>query len=265
MRKRRRDSDDAHDSQESHERWLISYADFITLLFAFFVVMYAISSVSETKYKKVSGALENAFSGPVPKDANNQPNGTLKSGSNPTLEQVAKAVAEQRKQQEQMAEIAKDMRQALGPLISKGKVNISQNARGVKVDISDSVLFSPGQAELGSESISLLQTLSSVIKDKTIRLEVGGHTDDVPIHNPSFPSNWELSAVRASTVVRLFRDSGVDEYRMTAVGYGATRPVLPNDTAAARMRNRRVTLMILPIDAPRGLLPEQVELPGGAN
>jgi chemotaxis protein MotB len=259
VRRRRRDSDDAHESQESHERWLISYADFITLLFAFFVVMYAISSVNETKYKNVSGALENAFSGPVPKSTKDQSKGTMHSGSNPTLEQVAKAIAEQRKQQEKMAEVARDLTQALGPLINQGKVNVSRNARGVKVDISDSVLFAQGQAELNGASIGLLKTLSSVIKDKTIRLEVGGHTDDVPIHNPSFPSNWELSAVRASTVVRLFRDQGVDEYRMTAVGYGSTRPVLPNDTAAARMRNRRVSLMILPIDAPRGLLPEQVE------
>ena len=259
MRKRRRGADDAHDSQESHERWLISYADFITLLFAFFVVMYAISTISESKYKKVSGALENAFSGPVPKTTDRQSSGKMHSGSNPSLEQVARAVAEQRKQQEQMAEVAKDMTKALGPLISKGKVNISRNDRGVKVDISDSVLFAQGQAELNDASVGLLKTLSSVIKDKTIRLEVGGHTDDVPIHNPSFPSNWELSAVRASTVVRLFRDQGVDEYRMTAVGYGSTRPVLPNDTAAARTRNRRVSLMILPIDGPRGLLPEQVE------
>jgi len=265
VRKRRRDSDDVHESQESHERWLISYADFITLLFAFFVVMYAISSVNETKYKKVSGALENAFSGPVPKTTENQSSGKLHSGANPTLEQVARAVAEQRKQQEKMADVARDLSQALGPLVSQGKVNISRSARGVKVDISDSVLFAQGQAELSSASIGLLKTLSSVIKDKTIRLEVGGHTDDVPIHNPSFPSNWELSAVRASTVVRLFRDQGVDEYRMTAVGYGSTRPVLPNDTAAARTRNRRVSLMILPIDGPRGLLPEQVELPDGAS
>lgn len=263
MRKRRRASDDAHESQESHERWLISYADFITLLFAFFVVMYAISSVNEAKYKKVSGALENAFSGPVPKNAETQPSGTLKSGSSTTFEQVAKAVAEQRRQQEKMAEIARDMSQALGPLISQGKVNISQNARGVKVDISDSVLFSPGQAELGGASIGLLKTLSGVMKDKPIRLEVGGHTDDVPINNPNFPSNWELSAMRASRVVRLLRDEGVDEYRMTAVGYGATRPVLPNDTTAGRTRNRRVSLMILPIEGPRGLLPEQVGGPGG--
>jgi chemotaxis protein MotB len=101
------------------------------------------------------------------------------------------------------------------------------------------------------------------MQNKPIRLEVGGHTDDVPIKNPSFPSNWELSAVRASRVVRLFRDDGVDEYRMTAVGYGATRPVLPNDNPAGRARNRRVSLMILPIDGPRGLLPEQVGVPEG--
>ncbi|MGA7180208.1 MAG: flagellar motor protein MotD [Thiobacillaceae bacterium] len=263
MRKRRRDSDDAHESQESHERWLISYADFITLLFAFFVVMYAISSVNETKYKKVSGALENAFSGPVPKSTENQSSGKTNSSANPSLEQVARALAEQRRQQEKMSEVAKDLTRALGPLISQGKVNISRNARGVKVDISDSVLFAQGQAQLNAASIGLLESLSSVIKDKAVRLEVGGHTDDVPIHNPNFPSNWELSAMRASRVVRLFRDNGVDEYRMTAVGYGSTRPVLPNDTAAARTRNRRVTLMILPIDGPRGLLPEQVELPGG--
>lgn len=259
MRKRRRDSDDAHERQESHERWLISYADFITLLFAFFVVMYAISSISEAKYKKVSGALENALNGPLPKTADNQVNGTLKSGTDPTLDQAAKALAQQRKQQQKMAEVAKDLSQTLGPLISQGKVSVSQNSRGVKVDISDSVLFAPGQAELGNASIGLLKTLSSVIKDKAIRLEVGGHTDDVPIHSPSFPSNWELSAARASRVVRLFRDADVDEYRMTAVGYGSTRPVLPNDTPDGRMRNRRVTLMILPIDAPRDLLPEVAE------
>ncbi|MGO9445024.1 MAG: flagellar motor protein MotD [Thiobacillaceae bacterium] len=259
MRKRRRGADDAHESQESHERWLISYADFITLLFAFFVVMYAISNVNELKYKKVSGSLENALSSPVSQPPNPQVEGKIQTEVNPTLEQVAKAVAEQLKQHEKMKDIAQGMSAALGPLISQGKVTISQTARGVKVDISDSILFAPGQAVLGEGSIGLLKTLSDFIQSKPIRLEVGGHTDDVPISNSSFPSNWELSAARASRVVRLFRDTGVDEYRMTAVGYGATRPVLPNDTAAGRMRNRRVTLMILPIDGPRGLLSEEVE------
>ena len=266
MRRRRRASDDAHDSQESHERWLVSYADFITLLFAFFVVMYAISSVSEARNTRESPAPWKMHSA-VRCPRAQRPNPAARSNpvTTPPSNRSPRPIAEQRRQQERMAEIAQDMGKALGPLISQGKVNISQNARGVKVDISDSVLFSPAQAELDGASLSLLKTLSGVMQNRPIRLEVGGHTDDVPINNPSFPSNWELSAMRASRVVRLFRDDGVDEYRMTAVGYGSTRPVLPNDTPAGRTRNRRVSLMILPIDGPRGLLPEQVGGSGRAE
>jgi chemotaxis protein MotB len=155
-----------------------------------------------------------------------------------------------------MTAVARDILAVLEPLVREGKVRVTQTSRGVAIEINASVLFAPGDAKLNEDSNLALKAIASVLKSDNHAIQVEGFTDNLPIRNSIFPSNWELSAVRASTVVRLFTENGVDENRMTAVGQGPKLPVGPNDTLEGRARNRRVTVTILAI------LPEQsVEVP----
>ncbi len=237
----RRRFDDDHDN---HERWLVSYADFITLLFAFFVVMYAISSVNEHKYRILSEALGDAFGKPSgPPVVHSEPAPGIVPVK-PLLQERA-ANAALRREKEHMTGIARSILKALAPLVSQGKVRVTQTARGVSVEINASVLFAPGDAKLNQESVQALTAVAQVLKDDKHNLRIEGHTDNIPIANAMFPSNWELSAVRASSVVRLFMENGIAEKRMTAVGHGSNQPLMPNDTPEGRQRNRRVQLMIL--------------------
>ena len=227
---------------ENHERWLISYADFMTLLFAFFVVMYAISVVNVGKYKVLSDALGDAFGGRgaavVPNTAVEQPF---------TLPNIVarKRLEAMRREKDRLTQLARDLTATLGPLVKEGKVRVTQNSRGVSVEINASVLFAPGDAALTDTSREALSAVAILLKNDPHQVQVEGHTDDVPISNPLFPSNWELSAVRASSVVRLFIDSGMAPARLTAVGHGANLPVAPNDTPEGRARNRRVAVTII--------------------
>lgn len=234
------------EEHENHERWLVSYADFITLLFAFFVVMYAISSVNEGKYRVLSNALGSAFGRgpglPIPEIKSEVPQVL------PTLRKTAAQRQQEealRRERESMTAIARELQRALAPLVNQGKVRVTQTSTGVKIEINASILFAPGDAKLTGESGETLTAIAQILKDDYHALQVEGHTDSVPISNALFPSNWELSSVRASSVVRLFVDNGVAESRLMAVGHGANFPVGSNDSIEGRLRNRRVEIMIL--------------------
>jgi chemotaxis protein MotB len=222
------------DEPENHERWLISYSDFITLLFAFFVVMYAVSSVNLGKYKVFSDALGDAFGG-----AGAAP------PTNTEVQSLPIPNPAQRKRNEQIKREKEHMTSTLAPLVKEGKVRVTQNSRGVSVEINASVLFNPGDARLTGESREALTAVASLLKDDPHAVQVEGHTDNVPIRNATYPSNWELSAVRAGTVVRVFIEAGIAPSRMTAVGHADNLPVAPNDDPEARARNRRVAVTIL--------------------
>jgi chemotaxis protein MotB len=231
------------DEPDNHERWLISYADFITLLFAFFVVMYALSSVNDSKYRVLSDSLLHAF-GKVTVTPMLAEGGQV-SVPLKAMAPAQRAPAALRREKENLTRIARDILTVLGPLVDQGKVRVMQTDRGVTVEINASVLFTPGKAKLTSESSEALTAVAAVLKDGNHAIQVEGHTDSVPINNALFPSNWELSAVRAGSVVRLFIENGVAEQRLTAIGRGATKPVDTNETAEGRLRNRRVTVMIM--------------------
>ncbi|RJG05930.1 flagellar motor protein MotD [Noviherbaspirillum cavernae] len=229
---------------DNHDRWMVSYADFITLLFAFFVVMYAISSVNDGKYRVLSSSLISAFSNgtkPLIINDDNRPQPPVQIAP-PSQKRQGEAL---RREREHMTRIARDILTVLAPLIDQGKVRVTQTDRGVKVEINASVLFAPGDARLAVESSEALKAVAAVLKDDVRAIQVEGHTDSVPIRNALFASNWELSAVRASSVVRLFIDNGVAESRLTAVGRGSTQAVGDNDTADGRQRNRRVAVIIM--------------------
>lgn len=230
---------------DNHERWLISYADFITLLFAFFVVMYAISVVNEGKYKVFSDALGDAFGGRrgvVPRAGEEVAPATAMLLPNLAAKRRGEAL---RRERERLTMLARALSSTLAPLVKEGKVRVTQNSRGVSVEINASVLFESGDATLTDDSKEALRALAVLLKDDPHALQVEGHTDTTPIRSPAFASNWELSAARAAAVVRLFIDSGVPAGRLTVVGHGANIPVAPNDAQDGRARNRRVAVTIL--------------------
>jgi chemotaxis protein MotB len=243
-RRRRHESDD----HENHERWLVSYADFITLLFAFFVVMYAISTLNEGKYKVVSDALVHAFRHDrvtVPQSNGLAPMNRTSATPMP-LRQMPRVVDPTRREQERkMLDLAARIKDALAPLVRTGQVRLTQLPRGLAVEINASVLFAPGQATLQPDSISALEAVVQVLQATPEPIQVEGHTDNLPIASVVYPSNWELASARASAVVRLFIAKGMDPVRLSASGYADNRPVESNETVEGRSRNRRVTLLIL--------------------
>jgi chemotaxis protein MotB len=241
--------------EEEHEnvdRWLVSYADFITLLFAFFVVMYAISSINEGKYRVVSDSLINAFrEAPttdkiIPMGARNPAvlGGTgMPIGA--AVQQPQANTPERQQAAERMKKMAKNILEAMQPLTKKGKVRVTQSPRGVTVEINASLLFNSGDAVLQAQSKEALTAVAKILAGVDNPIQVEGHSDNVPINSPAYPSNWELSSARAGSVVRLFAELGVPTTRMVAIGYADNQPLDTNATPEGRARNRRVNILIL--------------------
>lgn len=244
----RRHQEEEH---ENHERWLVSYADFITLLFAFFVVMYALSSINEGKYRIMSDSISSAFrnipggSSGAQVAVNANINSQL-SIAVPTkrLPPNVKTDPNQTAKRERLRNMAKDLSKALAPMVEEGKVKVTEGALGITVDINASVLFAPGDARLDIGAVRALAAVAQILAPTDFPIIVEGHTDNTPISTPQFPSNWELSGMRASSVVRLFIETGVDGRRLSATGYADQRPLADNATADGRQRNRRVAITI---------------------
>jgi chemotaxis protein MotB len=232
-----------HEEHENHERWLVSYADFITLLFAFFVVMYSISSVNIGKYRTVSESIKAALNPLANHSGANQiiNIGEAKlalQGRNPT---DAKEVMTRRIRQ--LVQVIKDKQ--LKDMVAF--VTVMQTINGdIIITIPDRLLFNSGEATVRTEALPFLEGLGGAILELNRHTRVEGHTDDVPIRTAQFPSNWELSAARAVMVVRVLSELyGVPAGHLTAVGHADTRPVTANSDADQRAKNRRVEVVIL--------------------
>lgn len=250
------------EEHENHERWMVSYADFITLLFAFFVVMYAISSVNEGKYRVLSDSLVQAFRSTTDQRGTVIATTTVTAGRPlPSVvaaqpQPVAPEVEAKRKAyRDKMRNMAEDIMRVLAPLVQGGQVRVTEGVNGISIEINASALFNPGEAVLGPDAVRALRAVAEVIAAGDFPIKVEGHTDNVPISTALFPSNWELSASRASSVVRLFVDAGVAPSRLTAAGYADQRPVAANTTPENRARNRRVTILV------ESMAPEVSSLP----
>ncbi|MDK9715060.1 MAG: flagellar motor protein MotD [Sulfuritalea sp.] len=243
----RRHQEEEH---ENHERWLVSYADFITLLFAFFVVMYALSSINEGKYRIMSDSISSAFRS-IPGSSSGAQVAVNTINSQLSIAIPAKRLppnvktdTAQAAKRDRLRNTAKDINKALAPLVDEGKVTVTEGALGITVDINASVLFAPGDARLDLGAVRALAAVAQILAPTDFPIIVEGHTDNTPISTPQFPSNWELSGMRASSVVRLFIESGVDGRRLTATGYADQRPLADNATPDGRQRNRRVAITI---------------------
>ena len=271
----------------NHERWIVSYADFITLLFAFFVVMYSISSVNEGKYRVLSQTLTNAFQesgrSPTPIQVGEQrqnggevigaerknaliqtevklgPGTYQESGGDVGKDDkdLAKMPAEEGQRLRFLAATIQNM---LEPYVDQGLVDVDYTKNRVRVNMKDKMLFESGSANLSKAAVGVLRDISRVLSSVPNQLQVEGNTDNRPIHTEEFPSNWELSAARAASVVHVMTRMGVDPSRMTAIGYGEYRPKADNATEEGRAKNRRVTLVILGM---QGQPDQSIDLPGG--
>ncbi len=236
--------------EENLDRWLVSYADFITLLFAFFVVMYSMSSVNEGKYRVLSDTMIAAFNTPPkstePIQIGEERKTVIKEKK--IIQKIKPIDLLQNKNtqnNQQMLVIANKIRDSLKPLIKKGLVNVNQNNLWVEVELNNSLLFDIGSAELESEANSVIRQLVKVIKPLHNQVDIEGHTDNIPIRNEIFPTNWELSASRSASLVRSLIRRGINPRRLTAIGYGEFRPKASNKTKKGRQVNRRVSVVIL--------------------
>lgn len=272
----------AHEEHANHEAWAIPYADLMTLLLAFFVVMYAVSSINEGKYKVMAEAITAAFGGPPKSVTPVQAGKTQVSGSDhdrpapltrgrisgpaqpTTMDPVTRlsAMASQvdmpldkgrlQAAKQQLESIATELERALSPLVERKLVLVRRADLWLEVQINSDILFTPGSATLDPMARETLDKLAGVLGDAPNPVRVEGYTDNRPINTYQFPSNWELSAARAASVVHLFSRSGMPQERLAMIGYGEFRPIADNATIEGRNSNRRVLLVILASDQQAG-------------
>lgn len=231
---------------ENHERWLVSYADFITLLFAFFVVMYSISSVNEGKYKVLSDTLMGAFNTPQrsiqPIQVGDEvPRGIAASDMTATGSGSGTGDGQN---EAALEDITQSLRSAFGELISAGDLEVRGNEMWIEIELNSSLLFPSADALPLDEAFNLIERIAVILAPYQNPIHVEGFTDNLPINSRLYPTNWELSAARAASVVRMLSMGGVDPQRLAAVGYGEHKPVADNTTAAGRRANRRVVLLV---------------------
>ncbi len=241
---------------ENHDRWLVSYADFVTLLFGFFVVMYAISSVNVGKYRVLSDALDEAFS---KHDVVEQSENPVEIGKKPTTIQPIQLdhlMTEQKRKEEKLSVEIKEERRRLKkveeqfntllePYIDQDLIEVKRDDFWLELVMKSGMLFRSGEAELSKSALPLLSKIKDILKRTHNILHVEGHTDNVPIDTVEFPSNWDLSSARAASVVKELAKDGISPTRMAAVGYGEFHPVADNSTEQGRYQNRRVVLVLI--------------------
>lgn len=223
----------------SNDRWLVSYADFITLLFAFFVVMYSISSVNEGKYKILSDAMEGIFSQPersmkaIP-IGDERLRGVQEGGASEGAEPEA----------DPLARIADSIRDEFASLLGEGQIQIRANEMWLELELSSSLLFPSADAVPQPEAFDLIERIAEILSPYENPIQIEGFTDNQPISTRMYPTNWELSASRAASIVRMLVMEGVAPERLAAVGYGEFQPIDSNETAEGRAKNRRVVMII---------------------
>jgi chemotaxis protein MotB len=235
-------------SAPNHDRWLVSYADFITLLFAFFVVMFATAQTDNAKTRAVSESVKRALQGDSFKSAfaillggtgNLKGQGTAQQpglggdkkisvGMTPTLEELMPRLAIQLQEE-----------------IQNGHLSLHMTPRGLAISFTQAALFPSGEDEIGKDLFATIKTIADAMNQVHNPARAEGHTDSIPIHNSKFRSNWELSAARSIALTQLLIQDGVGRERLSIAGYADTDPVDSNDTEAGREKNRRVDIVIL--------------------
>ncbi|MEJ1961941.1 MAG: flagellar motor protein MotD [Gammaproteobacteria bacterium] len=265
-----------HEEHLNHEAWAIPYGDLVTLLLAFFVVMYAISSVNEGKYRILSDSLFAAFRG-SPRTMEPVQVGEKQVGSGADVKttlveqgmiqgqprsmlapipvktglpdaaaaEKAELNARQTARAKALQQVADQVARAMDDLVKANLVIVRRTDFWIEVEIKTDILFPSASAQLEPAAVGVIEKLGEALAPYPNSIRVEGHTDNRPIKTVAFISNWELSAARAGSVVRVLASKGVDPSRLAVIGYGENRPTHPNDTVDGRNANRRVIVVIL--------------------
>ncbi len=239
--------DDSEDDI-SHDRWLVSYADFMTLLMAFFVVMYSISQVSEEKYRVLSDTFNHAFraaaSEPVLDTGEPRPSHTLSPIDMSGTALQDRPGNDANEVPDNFVRISESLQQSFETLMDDELITVTGDERWLQIELQAAILFDSGGAVLSDAAQVIIGELSKTLVEHNNVIRVEGFTDDVPISTPLYDSNWELSAARASAVVRLLEQQGISPERLAATGYGEHQPTASNVSEEGRAKNRRIVLMV---------------------
>lgn len=251
---RKRQAEEDHDN---HERWLVSYADFITLLFAFFVTMYAVSRADEKKMGSAFESFQKALGSVIPIAFSHKEPGVFPEKDVPihfSITPIQGGPVENKrmallKTAEAIHEEIKNISTVYGPNIQinlADQIKFILEDRGLVIRISERVFFNSGEASIRQEVKPILNILGQTFEKIPNSIRIEGHTDNIPIQTIRFPSNWELSTERATGIVRyLLNHFQIDPIRLSASGYAEFRPIAPNHTPEGRLQNRRVDFVIM--------------------
>lgn len=221
-----------HEEHGAGERWAVPYADFLSLLLALFIALFAISTIDKKKLASFVEAISSAFS--------------FKPISSSAPPSIIEGIGVKQKREDARKRIKERVEKIIKQLNLEGKVQVEIIPMGVRIRILDYILFQPCSVVIAQESQQLLKEVSQVIKEANLPVEVEGHTDNIPPSSGcAFPSNWELSASRSAAVVRFLIEQGLDSKIFTAVGYADTRPIAPNTSAIGRSMNRRIEINLI--------------------
>lgn len=235
----------AEEHEEGHdERWLVSYADFITLLMVLFVILYSMGQVSVEKYRRLAESMRVAFSvgGPaqVVENQINQAGGTAEDGTSKPI--VIPGIPEGPTQSE---EVAGELTSMLASQNLGNEVSVQTNIEGVLISLSERLIFSGSEAVLPAESFPVLDTIVQMLRPIDNKIRLVGHTNNTPSSNPQFPTNWELSLARANSVAQYLINAGIAPERLIVCGQGEYAPIFANDTEEHKAMNARVEIIII--------------------
>ena len=253
------------------DRWLISYSDFMTLLLAFFVVMYSISQVNESKYRVLSDTLIHSFSSDNvvvrALSALPAPPVQLPIIFFPDLQQTAQEQLQTQTEKSktegkspELEALAAHVKSAFSELVDQDLMAVNVNDTQLELTLNSDVIFASGSARPSEQAEHILFDMADLLSKTRGAISIEGHTDNVPISSAMFPSNWELSSARAASIVAVLSDHGVDPHRLSVVGYGEFRPIGSNLSEKSRMKNRRVTFVIHKTQASAGQMPARRNL-----
>jgi len=240
-------------SRVTHDRWLVSYADFITLLFAFFVVMFASAQADRKKQIEVSQAIDAAFKSlGIFANASRRPNNLNAAAGTeqpviPMNVVMGEDVLSPARVRDDLESLRHELEQRLSNQVAQHTVSLQMGRDGLVISLREAGFFDSGSAAPRPETLATLREIATSLSRTPYDLRIEGHTDNVPIHTASFDSNWELSSARATRIARLFLElDAITPDRISAAGYAEFHPVASNDTPEGRATNRRVDLVVLP-------------------
>jgi len=223
--------------KDGSERWLVTYADMITLLLIFFIVMYTMSQVDAAKFESLASSLSQAMGA----------GGMIMESPGPSfVSGASQSAAEELEERQEFKDIQNQLEVLIQERGLAAEIVVTSEQRGIVISFQENVLFPSGSAQLTEQAQRLIDEVAPVLQETDNNLRIEGHTDNLPIHTEKFPSNWELSASRATSVLQeLLRTADMRAARLSAVAYGEYRPRVVNNTSDKRQLNRRVDIVIL--------------------